>query len=205
MSEALLQNGLSMSQAFFGMPKLISHVGHVPTAEILELTSLEQIPDPLLGIEFGGIARQAFQMQPFGGPALQKVFDLLGAMDGGPIPDHEQLPGDLAQQETQEAHDICGFIGSLLHLHEEPSLWGQATNGREMIGAELDAQERSLPTRGIGPHGHGQQIKTRLIYKNDGSFFLLSFFFSAGQRSSFQPLMAASSRWLARCTGFCTL
>ena len=55
MNEALLENGLPMSQAFFSVPKLISHVGDIPAAEILELASLEQIPDPFLGIEFGGM------------------------------------------------------------------------------------------------------------------------------------------------------
>ena len=132
MSEALLQNGLSMSQAFFGMPKLISHVGDISTAEILEFPPLEQIPDPLLGIEFGCIAGQAFQIQPFGCPSLQKGFNLIGSMDRRPIPDHQQLPGDLAQQEAQEAHDIFSFLRSLLYPHEEPSLWGQAPNGPEM-------------------------------------------------------------------------
>jgi hypothetical protein len=49
-----------MSQAFFGVPKLISHVGDIAAAEILEFTSLEQIPHALLGIEFGCIPRQTF-------------------------------------------------------------------------------------------------------------------------------------------------
>src|SRR5258708_407963 len=92
MSETLLQHGLSMSQTSFCPSKLISHVWEIPTAEILEFPSLEQIPDPLLGIEFGCIAGQAFQIQPFGCPSLQKGFNFLGSMDRRPIPDHQQLP-----------------------------------------------------------------------------------------------------------------
>ncbi len=128
MSETLLQHGLSMSQTFFCPSKLISHVWEIPTAEILEFPSLEQIPDPLLGIEFGCIAGQAFQIQPFGCPSLQKGFNFLGSMDRRPIPDHQQLPCDLTQQEVQEAHDIFGVIGPILHLHHQPPLWSNPSN-----------------------------------------------------------------------------
>lgn len=55
-----------------------------------------------------------------------------------------------------------------------------------MITRELDPQNRGLPTRGIGAYRHGQQVKARFIYKDDGAFFLLGLFLSAGQRSSFQ-------------------
>lgn len=129
MSKTLVQNVLSMAQAFFSVPKLLSHLGHLPTAEILDLTSLEQVPDPLLGIEFWRIAGQAFQMEPFGRPSLQKGFDHLCPMDWSVIPDNQQLARNLAQQEAQEAHDIFGVIGSLLHLHEEPPMWRDASNG----------------------------------------------------------------------------
>jgi len=61
-----------MSQAFFGVPKLISHVGDIAAAEILEFTSLEQIPHALLGIEFGCIPRQTFQVEPLGRPPTSK-------------------------------------------------------------------------------------------------------------------------------------
>ncbi len=70
-----------------------------------------------------------------------------------------------------------------------------------MITRELDPQNRGLPTRGIGAYRHGQQVKARFIYKDDGAFFLLGLFLSAGQRSSFQREISASSRWI----GFWTL
>ncbi len=66
-----------------------------------------------------------------------------------------------------------------------------------MIAGELDPVDWGLPTRGIGPHSHWQQIKAGLIYKDDGSFFLFGLFLSADHRSSFQHSMASSSRWLA--------
>jgi len=53
MSKTLLENGLPMSQAFFGMPKLISHVGDISTAEILEFTSLSRFQTPSWGLSSG--------------------------------------------------------------------------------------------------------------------------------------------------------
>ena len=63
-----------------------------------------------------------------------------------------------------------------------------------MITRQLDPQDRGLSTRGIGPNRQGQQVKAGFIYKDNGAFFLAGFFLSAGQRSSFQRLMATSSR-----------
>ena len=91
MSETVLENLWSVSQALFGSSKLVGHLGDIAAAEILEFPSLEQIPDALLWIQFRGIARQAFQMEPFGGLALQKVLDHLRTMDRRPIPDDEQV------------------------------------------------------------------------------------------------------------------
>ena len=56
MSETVLENLSSMSQALFGSSKLLGHLGDITAAEILEFPSLEQIPDALLWIEIGRIA-----------------------------------------------------------------------------------------------------------------------------------------------------
>ena len=71
-----------------GSSKLLGHVGDISTADVLELGSLEQIPHALLWVEFGRIPRQALQMELFGCPALQKVFDYFRPMDRRAIPDH---------------------------------------------------------------------------------------------------------------------
>ncbi len=70
---------------------------------------------------------------------------------------------------------------------------------------QCDFEDRSLSNGRIRAHHHGQQIEARLIYEDDAASLLLRLFLSAGQRSSFQRVIAASSRWLACTTGFCTL
>src|SRR5213078_1932986 len=128
MSETLSQNSLPMSQPFFGSPKFLGHLRYIPTADILEFTSLEQIPNPLLWIEIGRIARQALQMESFGRPSLQKVLDPFRPMDRRTIPNHQQFAGDLAQEQTQETHHIRGTVAMILHLHEESTVRGDPPN-----------------------------------------------------------------------------
>ncbi len=103
MSETLFEDGSAVSQAFFGMPEFLGHLGDIPAADILEFSAFEQIADALLWVEFRGIAGQAFQLEPFGGLALQKVLDHLRAMDRGAIPDDEQVARNLSQQEARGA------------------------------------------------------------------------------------------------------
>lgn len=205
MSKTLLEDRSAVSQAFFGMPQFLGHMGDIPATDILQFSTFKQIPDALLWIKFRSIAGQAFQMEPFGSFVFQKVFDHLCTMDRCPIPDDEQVAWNLAQQETQEANHILGIIGMILRLHEQPSLSSKASDSRKMIPRQFHTQHRSVSSGSVGPHSHRQQVEAGFIYKDDGSVLLLGFFLSAGQRSSFQRPMAVSSRWLACCTGFCTL
>jgi hypothetical protein len=57
MRETLAQNSSPMSRPFFRQSKRLRHLGNMPTAHILEFTSLEQIPHTLLPTRSGSIAR----------------------------------------------------------------------------------------------------------------------------------------------------
>jgi len=142
-------------------------------------------------------------MNPLGTAFCQKVFDRLTAMDCGSIPDHQEFAGDLSQEQLQEANHVRAFVRMVLGLHEYPSFWSDATDGREMVTGQFDSYERRLAHRSIRAYSHRQEIKGRLIYKHDGPFFVFGLFFSASQRSSFQVWIAASSRCVAFWIGFC--
>jgi hypothetical protein len=62
-------------------------------------------------------------------PLLPKLFDLMSAMNGRAIPDHQDISRQLAQEHTQEAHDRCGIVGSPAHLQEQSAIEGDATDG----------------------------------------------------------------------------
>jgi hypothetical protein len=155
-----------MAKAFLGMNELSTQVSQVPTTQILEFASFEQVPHLLLRIELRRVARQALQMDPFAHRAGEKLFDHICTMDRRSIPNDQQRACDFVEQHPQKPHDILGLVGSLLHLHEQPSLLGDASNRGKMIARQLHAQDGSLSARRVGPYDHRQQIKARFINKN---------------------------------------
>ena len=54
-------------------------------------------------------------------------------MNGGAIPDHQQLPLEVAQQVPQEAYRIFAVQGPLLDQQQQLAVGGDATDGREVI------------------------------------------------------------------------
>jgi len=92
------------------------------------------------------------------------------------VPNDQQRARHRAEEQAYKSHDILGVGRSRLHLHEEPSLGSDASESREMIARQLEAQHRSLPASRRGSHDHRQQRKACLIDTDDRAFFLFCFF-----------------------------
>ena len=58
------------------------HLIEIATTAIAQLHPLEVIPDALIGVEIRRIAGQLLQLQTFGRPALEKVLNLVSAVNG---------------------------------------------------------------------------------------------------------------------------
>lgn len=110
-----------MPQPFFGTTQLPLDMRHVKTANVLEFDSFEQIPDAFLRIQFWGIRRETFKMNPLGTAFCQKVFDRLTAMNGCSIPDDQQFAGNLTGEHLQKANHIGTFVRMILRLHDDLS------------------------------------------------------------------------------------
>src|ERR671915_1052347 len=175
------------------------------TDDILQLHPFQVVPDPLIRVQLGGIGGQLLQMDPLPSWAGQEGFDLLAAVDGAAIPDDQQPHRDMGGQLLQEPRRIYTPEGPVLHSGVQPTMGSNAADYREMVPAEGCPEHWSLAPRGIGLDHQGQQVAATLVYEDDGPAFLPGLFFRAGQRSSLQRRMAASSRWLARLSGFCRL
>ena len=136
LSEAGLDDRELVPQALFRSAQRQSERGQIRAAAIAQLDALEVVPDALVGVEFGSIARQPLQVQAIGRAFAQEVLDWLPAMDGRAIPDDQQFAPHLAQQQPQEADDIgraVGMVLGLLGLHEEPTIRRNAADGRQMV------------------------------------------------------------------------
>src|SRR5215472_15682927 len=90
-------------------------------------------------------------------------------------------------------------------LQEQPAGAGDAADHGEVVPRERGVENRRLATRRVRADDRRQLVEAGLVYPDDGAPFLLGFAKSAGRRSSCHSLMAASSRWVARRIGFCTL
>lgn len=127
-------------------------------------------------------------------PSRQKIFDSLAVMDGRTIPDDQQFARNLAQQLLEKAHHILALVRVILRLHEQPSFRCQRADGRAVFGP---LEHRcALPWAANKSPTHLQKRSVAAPAR---------LFLRAGQRSSFQVLMACSFLWLANSTGFCWL
>src|SRR5919106_2930888 len=171
------------------------------TDDILQLHPLQVVPHSLIRVQLGGVGRQLLQMDSLPSRAGQKGSDLLAPVDGAAIPDDQQPHRDVGSQVLEEAGRIFAPEGPVLYPGVQPTMVGDAADHREMVPAQGRPEHRGLAPGGIGLDHQGQQVAAGLVYEDDGPAFVLGLFFRAGQRSSFQLRMAASSRWLARLRG----
>ncbi len=82
-----------MSQALLGLAQLDPQLREALAAEVLQLHTLQVLPDSFVGIEIRSVARQLLQLQPRRRLTRQKVLDRPPAMNRRAVPDDEQLPG----------------------------------------------------------------------------------------------------------------
>ena len=119
---------------------------------------------PSSGLRSRRIAGQLLQMQAVGGAVAQAVFDDVNAMDRRPIPDHGDVPGDLVEQRAQESHHPLSVVCLLLEVEVEVASERDATDDREMVPRERDAQHRGSgrPAPRCGPPAAADSTPTRL-------------------------------------------
>lgn len=182
-----------------------TEMSEVGAAHISQLHSLQIVPDTFIGVKIRGIARQLFQANPPGTTVGQELLDGLATVDGRAIPDHQQLARDVTQQVLQKANHIRATISTLLYHQQQGTVQGDAADGRYVVPGQGHSQDGGLTAGSVGAYHAGQEVEARFVYPDDGSMLFVCPFFSAGQRSAYQAAIAASSLWLARRIGFCTL
>ena len=89
-----------MAKAFFRPYESLAQMRKILAAQVFQLPAFEQVPDSLLRIEVRSIAGKTLQMDPLGRTSCKKFLDDLGAVDGGAIPNHQELARDFAQQQA---------------------------------------------------------------------------------------------------------
>lgn len=174
-------------------------------ADIAEFDPLQVRPETLARIQFRGIGWQALDVEPLGRAIGQERLDDVTPVYRRSIPDQYQTAGHFPQHVLQEGHHVCRIDRAVLTVKIQLALWGHGTDGREMIARPPLPQDRRVAHRGVSPDDAGQGIEAGFVYEKNALLLGLRPLLMAGQVSSRQQAMAASSRWRARRTGFCGL
>src|SRR5215207_915903 len=95
------------------------------------------LPDPLVGVEIGSVARQLLQFEPPASSAREKILDRPSPMYRRAVPYDKQFAGDLAHQVLQKAHRVFSLEGALLLGHVELASEGDGAHSREVISREI--------------------------------------------------------------------
>src|SRR5918992_2027382 len=177
-------------------------MGDTLATKVLQLHPFQVIPDPFRRVQLWGIPRRLLQVNPVSSAVTQVLFHYPAAVDGSPIPEHQQLSSNVPCQVLEETHHVGSTVGSLLRHQVQLAFPSDAAHRREVVSAQRGTNNRSLAYWGIGSDHSKQQIKTRLVYKDQRPLFLYRLFLIWGQRSCFHRSMASSFRWVARCIGF---
>ncbi len=184
--------------------KVTTHRGEVVGAAVGE-TSFGVGPDGLVGVELRSVGRKAFEMQPRE-PAADFP-DPFSFVNAGVVPDHDDVPAEVAQQVPQEfadlaVPDVCGVALEVQADAPTPGCQGDARDHGDAIMPVAMMNDGRLTARSPGLPYRGDQEEARLIDKDDVGTQPRSVFFTRGQVRRFQRSMASSSRSSARRSGF---
>ncbi len=177
----------------------------IEATHMAQLDPFELLPEPFARVQLRRIGWQALQMQSLCCTVGQELFDYMAAMNRGIIPNDDYTAGHFPQQMIEKGDHICRIEGAVLAGEIQLPLGGHSADGREMIPGPPLPQDRRVSHRGVGADDTGQGIEAGLIYKEDRLLLGLGPLLRAGQVSSRQRAIAASSRWRARRAGFCGL
>jgi hypothetical protein len=178
-----------------------------PAGELPEVTGAQVgqfmlfpiTPEILHRVEFGGVRRETFHPD-FAVESGDVLADELAAMDAGPVPDDEQLAGDMALQMAQKLDDPLAGDGSLV----EPEVKvppGQSSDGRELVPVEVELQHGGLPFWTPGAHPVGLLAQSAFVDEDEGAPFRFGIFLIQGHFTRFQWVISASLRSRARPVG----
>ncbi len=184
--------------------KVTTHRGNVVGTTVGQ-TPFGVGPDGFVGVELRGVGWKAFEMQP-----REPAADFLNPfslVNGGVIPDHDDVPAEVAQQVPEECADLV--VPDVLRVALEvqadaptPGSKGDARDHGDAIMPVAMMNEGRLTARSPGLAHRGDQEEARLVDEDDVGTQPRSVFFTLGQVRRVQRSMASSSRSNARRSGF---
>ena len=162
-------------------------------------------PDGFVGVELWGIGRKVFEMQS--GELMADFSNPFSFVNTGVVPDHDDVPAEVAQQVPEEFADLAvpDVRGVALEVQADAPTAGCKGDARDHGNAIMSVammKDGRLAARSPGLSHRGDQEEARLVDEDDVGTQPRSVFFTLGQVRRFQRSMASSSRSSARRSGF---
>lgn len=163
------------------------------------------IPDAFVGVQLRSVRREGHQMKA--ARASEKVLHGITTMNGAVVQQHDQMPTDLPQELAQEGGDLFALDVVFVKLAvqramESPGTDGDTRNGGDSVVAIPMMHDGGLSDRAPRfAHGRDQE-EPGFVDKQDVGRQPCGVFFTAGHTERFHSAIAASSRSIARRSGF---
>ena len=142
----------------------------------------EVIPDLFVGIEFGRIGRETFDVKSR--MTSEKLGERWAAMNGPTVPQQHDVAAELTQQQPQEGSDfeVAEVVEMEVTVETEPLACGahrDCGDGRDPVVAVAVEEQRGLSAGRPGPaHGRDEQeaafVQKSQICSQPTRFFLIS-------------------------------
>ena len=167
---------------------------------------LEMRPDPFIGVQFRRVPRKPLEMET-GTPSRQGLH--LGSLvNAAAVQEDDDMAAEVPQEGAQKDRDLDGadvLAGMQMQIEADPAARrtdGHGRNRRDFVALVAVPDDRGLaPGRPRPPDVRDQQ-KPAFVGERQVGLQALRVFFILVQRYRFQRSMAASSRSIARRSGF---
>ena len=183
---------------------MTTHHGEVVGATVGE-TPLGEGPDGFIGVELRGVGRKAFEVEPR--EAAAEFPNGFAFVNAGIIPDHSDVPAEVAQQVPEEFADLAvpDVLRVALEVQADAPTPGSKRDARDHGDTIMPVamMNDGRPTaRSPGLSHRGDQEEARLVDEDDVGTQPRSVFFTRSQSLRFQRSIFSSSRSRARRSGF---
>ena len=199
MSVAGGNDALSPAHAAQGGSSLKAQFPSFGGNQVGNLMGFKVAPHVFHRIEFWGIGGKSLHLDSAMGRE-NIVPDQYTAVNGRPVPDHQDFPGNVALQMPQKLDDLKAFNAAGVDLEVEPPE-GQAADDRKALPVEGLLENGSLSAKRPGARPRRTGAQAAFINKDYGATLLPGLFFKAGHSTRCHFRMAFSFRSTARRSG----
>lgn len=170
--------------------------------------AFRMVPHAFIGVEFGCVGGEVRDA-----PARltgEERAELRAAVNVAVVPQHDDAPAEVSEQGTEKRAGVRGANVVPIELEVEAAASARRAerepgDHRHAIVALPMPKHGRLYARRPGPPDRRNQEEARLVDEDEIGAQPRGVFFSRGQSRCFHAAIAASSRWSARRSGFCTV